>query len=301
MSRLNGVLLIDKSPGPTSHDVVVSCRRILKEKRIGHLGTLDPIASGLLPLALGQATRLTRFFLMERKSYEGTIRLGYSTDTFDRAGQRTSEEVTSMPSQEDVLREAQAFRGRITHMTPPYSARKIAGKKLYERARQGDLVTTETKEIEIFAFDVRRVEGNGVEFSVDCSTGTYVRSLAHELGMKLGCGAHLDSLRRLSVGEFTIEKAATLDQLREARADGREDAFFIPMPELLHEFDTFLLSTADLWEIAHGKNLLRKVDAPPRSRYVKLMDAAHSLAAIGEIVDQHACIVTVHPRVVLVR
>ncbi|MEW6366512.1 MAG: tRNA pseudouridine(55) synthase TruB [Acidobacteriota bacterium] len=301
MSRLNGVLLVDKGPGPTSHDVVVSCRRILKEKRIGHLGTLDPIAGGLLPLAVGQATRLTRFFLMERKSYEGTIRLGYSTDTFDRTGQRTSEEAASLPSKEEVLREAQAFQGVIRHMTPPYSARKVAGKKLYERARQGEMITTETKQIEIFAFDVRRVEGNCVEFFVDCSTGTYVRSLAHELGIKLGCGGHLESLRRLSVGEFTIEKAATPEQLRQARADGREEAFLIPMPELLPEFDTFLLSTADLWEIAHGKNLLRKVDAPPRSRYVKLVDAARTLAAIGEIVDQHACIVTVHPRVVLVR
>ena len=136
---LDGVLLIDKDPGPTSHDVVAACRRILGEKRIGHLGTLDPIAGGLLPMAIGQATRLTRFFLMERKSYRGAMRLGYSTDTYDRAGKRVSDEASSFPSLEEIRRQARSYVGRIRLTIPPYSARKVGGKKLYELARQGEI------------------------------------------------------------------------------------------------------------------------------------------------------------------
>lgn len=295
----NGVLLIDKDPGPTSHDVVAICRRILKEKRIGHLGTLDPIAGGLLPLAIGKATRLTRFFLMARKSYRGTIRLGFSTDTFDRTGTPTSEERTEIPAEAAIHETVASLRGRIQHMTPPYSAKKVGGKKLYELARKGEMVTTELKEVEIFAFDIESLRGQYIDFFVDCSTGTYVRTLANEIGLRLGCGAHLDALRRVTVGEFSIERAVTLDALRDMQAAGRAAESIVPMAQLLAGYGSIQLSSADMWEIGHGKDILRKVDTPPAGRYVKLIEPGGELAAIGEVVDRHSVIITIHPAVVL--
>jgi len=299
-AEYNGVLLVDKEPGPTSHDVVAACRKILGEKRIGHLGTLDPIAGGLLPLAVGQATRLTRFFLMQRKSYRGAIELGYATDTYDRAGQPTSERAAAIPSAEEVVRESKHFLGRIKHSIPPFSARKVGGKKLYEFARQGETVATEPKEVEVYAFDIEKVVGSMVEFFVDCSTGTYVRSLAHELGQKLGCGAHLHSLRRTQVGEFLIEKAVTTEQLRAAQSEGRVPELLISMANLLTTYDSVTLTAADLREITHGKDILRKVDPIPKSRFLKLMSSdGKTLVAIGEMVDRHSVIITIHPAVVL--
>ncbi|MBI2837027.1 MAG: tRNA pseudouridine(55) synthase TruB [Acidobacteria bacterium] len=298
---LDGVLLMDKDPGPTSHDVVAACRRVLGEKRIGHLGTLDPIAGGLLPLTVGHATRLTRFFMMDRKSYQGVMRLGYSTDTYDRTGKRTSDDAVAVPGPDEVREAGAVFSGRIKHQTPPYSARKVGGKKLYELARRGEMVETETKEVEIYVFQINRVEGSVVEFHVDCSTGTYVRSLAHELGQKLGCGAHLESLRRLRVGEFSVENAVTMHQLQRMRAEGRAGEAILPMSGLLASFDAIALTGPEVGEITHGKDLLRKLDLRAGARYVKLLDPSGSLTAIGEIVSRHSTIITIHPSVVLAR
>lgn len=298
-AHLDGVLLVDKDPGPTSHDVVAACRKILGEKRIGHCGTLDPIAAGLLPLAVGRATRLTRFFLMERKRYHGTIRLGYSTDTFDRAGKPTSEQALQIPSPEEIREAAQAFRGRIRHIVPAFSARKVGGKKLYELARQGEVVPEDAKEVEIFSFEIERIEGAVIEFEVECSTGTYVRSLAHELGTVLGCGAHLDALRRLRVGEFSVENAVTVARLRELRSEGRATEALVPMQRLLAQFEPVPLALQDIWEITHGKDILRRLDLPPVARYVKLVDTSGALVAVGEVTDRHSSILTIHPSVVL--
>jgi tRNA pseudouridine55 synthase len=210
---VNGLLVIDKPGGMTSHDVVNRLRKITGERSIGHLGTLDPMATGVLPLLLGKFTRLAQYFSAAEKSYSGTIRLGFATDTYDAEGEpaepRTEPELTL----EQVRAAAGRFLGDVEQTPPPYSAKKIAGTPAYKLARAGQPVELKAVTIHIASFEIVALDGAEASFTMSVSAGGYVRSVAHELGQGLGCGAHLSSLRRTQAGVFTLAEAQTLGEL----------------------------------------------------------------------------------------
>ncbi len=213
---MNGVLIIDKPAGLTSHDVVNRARRILHERSIGHLGTLDPMATGVLPLVTGSLTRLAQFYTKSEKTYEGTIRFGFATDTYDAEGEATTTPQQVKLRAEEVEALAARFRGVLQQTPPPFSAKKIKGVPAYKLARQQKEVVLMPVQVEIKEFEILAVEAGRVRFRARVASGTYMRSVAHEMGRELGCGAHLESLRRTSVAEFTLEDAHTLEQLAEA-------------------------------------------------------------------------------------
>ncbi len=218
----DGLLLIDKEPGLTSHDVVQRARRLLKQKKIGHCGTLDPDATGLLLLTLGTATRLTRFLIRAPKIYHGVIRFGFTTDTYDATGKVVRQ---AAPGEVEALTQAQVagamrtFVGAIEQRPPAYSAKKVNGVKFYEMARRGEEVPEEPKEVTVYEFEATADLAEGrLAFRLGCSSGTYARALAHDLGNLLGPGAHLAELRRIKIGGFHVDAALTLAQLHAALA-----------------------------------------------------------------------------------
>lgn len=212
---LDGVVVIDKTRGVTSHDVVARLRRITGHTRVGHFGTLDPMATGVLPVALGRATRLQQFYVRSKKVYRGTIRFGFSTSTYDSEGRPSSEERAVSISAGDLEDVRGEFVGSIQQIPPAFSAKKVRGISSHKLARRNQAVELKPIQVEIFRLDLSLISPEEAAFEVECSGGTYVRSLAHELGLKLGCGAHLKSLRRLASGEFTLEQALDFDLLRE--------------------------------------------------------------------------------------
>ena len=213
---MNGVLIIDKSPGLTSHDVVHRARRILGQRSVGHLGTLDPMATGVLPLVIGSFTRLAQFYLSSEKTYEGTIRFGFSTDTYDAEGEPTSAPTNVTLSREVLDALAAKFRGPISQTPPPFSAKKIKGVPAYKLARKQKEVLLEPVQVEIKGLEILSIDADHVRFQARVGSGTYMRSVAHDMGQSLGCGAHLESLRRTSVAEFTLDEAHTLEELEQA-------------------------------------------------------------------------------------
>ncbi|HXY09443.1 MAG TPA: tRNA pseudouridine(55) synthase TruB [Terriglobales bacterium] len=219
---MNGVVIIDKPAGFTSHDVVNRVRRILGQRSVGHLGTLDPMATGVLPLVIGNFTRLAQFYTKAAKTYEGTIRFGFATDTYDAEGEPvgTAQEVSLRT--EDIEALAAQFRGLIEQTPPPFSAKKIHGVPAYKLARRQKDVVLKPVQVEIKEFHILAVERDRVRFTARVASGTYLRSVAHEMGQRLGCGAHLESLRRTAVAEFTLAEAHTLDELAQrCESNGR--------------------------------------------------------------------------------
>jgi tRNA pseudouridine55 synthase len=210
---MNGVLIIDKPAGLTSHDVVNRVRRILGQRSVGHLGTLDPMATGVLPLVAGSFTRLAQFYVASEKTYEGVIRFGFATDTYDAEGEPTSEPKSANLSREVLEAHAPRFRGVIEQTPPPFSAKKIHGVPAYKLARKHKEVALEPVQVEIKELEILTVEADRAHFRARVASGTYMRSVAHDLGQLLGCGAHLETLRRTSVAEFTLADAHTLDEL----------------------------------------------------------------------------------------
>jgi len=216
---VNGLVVIDKPCGMTSHDVVSRLRRITQEQSIGHLGTLDPMATGVLPLLVGRYTRLAQFFSAAEKEYTGTIRLGFATDTYDADGEPLGERVKPSATIDEVRRAAARFDGEIQQMPPPFSAKKIAGTPAYKLARAGKPVELKPATIRILRFEILELAGDEVCFHMSVSAGGYVRSVAHELGQSLGCGAHLSSLRRTRAGVFTLAETRTLEELASFAGD----------------------------------------------------------------------------------
>jgi tRNA pseudouridine55 synthase len=197
----------------TSHDVVGKLRRITGERSIGHLGTLDPMATGVLPLVLGKFTRLAQYFSSAEKSYSGAIRFGFATDTFDAEGEPAGPDSEPLLTQDQVRAAAARFHGEMEQMPPAYSAKKIGGKPAYKLAREGKPVELKPAKVCITSFEITGLEGAEASFNMSISAGGYVRSVAHELGQDLGCGAHLSRLRRTQAGVFTLAEAHTLDEL----------------------------------------------------------------------------------------
>jgi tRNA pseudouridine55 synthase len=222
---MNAVLIIDKPAGLTSHDVVSRARRLLGERSIGHLGTLDPMATGVLPLVIGSLTRLAQFYTNAEKTYEGAIRFGFSTDTYDAEGEPTStpQAVTLNPDEIHAL--AARFRGVIEQTPPAFSAKKIHGVPAYKLARKQKEVVLKPVQVEIKEFEILSVHDDRIHFRARVASGTYMRSVAHDMGQALSCGAHLESLRRTSVAEFTLAEAHTLDEVMNACHPDRSFAF----------------------------------------------------------------------------
>lgn len=224
---MNGLLVIDKPAGITSHDVVDRLRRVTGERSIGHLGTLDPLATGVLPLLLGKFTRLAQYFSTAEKSYTGTIRLGFATDTWDAEGQPASSDRWSEFSESitlDGIRSiAASYHGELEQMPPPFSAKKIEGKPAYKLARAGKPVTLKPARVNITSFEITALDGADASFAMSISAGGYVRSVANELGQAVGCGAHLTRLRRTRAGAFTLEDAHTLEELERVKTDLEAD------------------------------------------------------------------------------
>lgn len=216
---MNGLLIVDKPGGVTSHDVVGRLRRITGEKSIGHLGTLDPMATGVLPLMLGKYTRLAQYFSTAAKSYTGTIRFGFATDTYDAEGVAAGTDRKPTLHPDEVRAAAVRFHGDIEQVPPPFSAKKIGGKPAYKLARAGQPVELRPATIRISCFEIVRTEDAEADFEITVSAGGYVRSIAHEMGQALGCGAHLTRLRRTRAGAFTLDEAHTLDELETLKGD----------------------------------------------------------------------------------
>ena len=215
-NSVDGLLFIDKPTGLTSHDVVSRIRRIYRMKKVGHAGTLDPMATGLLILLLGKATKASNFLMSQSKTYEGTFRLGAVTDSQDADGDIIEEKEVPDTSEEEMKRLFEGFLGDQYQTPPMFSAKKIKGVPLYKLARKGQEVEREPRFITIRKFDLLAMDGPDVTFRIDVSKGTYVRTVAHDLGQKLGCGAYLTSLRRTAINEISVERAVTLDTLQEA-------------------------------------------------------------------------------------
>ncbi len=291
---MNGVLIIDKPAGFTSHDVVARVRRIFKQKAVGHLGTLDPLATGVLPLVLGNMTRLAQFYLASEKSYEGVIRFGFATDTYDAEGEPIGDRSEPSLSVEQVRELAGKFRGVIEQMPPPFSAKKINGVPAYKLARKKKETPLKPVPVEIKEFEIIEVEGAYATFRARVASGTYLRSVAHDIGKLAGCGAHLQSLRRTRVGEFQLTDAHTLEEIERAAQAGEaiRDLFIHPRT-LLPSLPTVTANDEIVAKIRHGQ----AVNLPElsRAREVKVFYGQRDLIAIATRIAG----TLFHPKIVL--
>ena len=287
---VSGVLIVDKAAGMTSHDVVARVRRLADERSVGHLGTLDPMATGVLPLVLGRMTRLAQFYAASEKSYEGEIRFGFATDTYDAEGEPTGEPQPVGVTLEQLRAAAVGFRGSIQQMPPPFSAKKVGGVPAYKLARKKKEVELKPIQVEVREFEILGLEGDRARFRAHVASGTYLRSVAHDLGQLLGVGAHLASLRRTRVGEFGLEDAHTLEQIEQA--DDVEKLCVHPR-RILPEFPSVTATEENLARIRNGM----AVNLPEMSRapLVKVFAGQAELVCIASRVAG----TLFHPKVVL--
>ena len=306
----DGILIIDKPENFTSHDVVARLRRILKTKRIGHTGTLDPFATGVLVLLVGKATRLAQFLDKDAKEYEAVVRFGFETDTGDRTGIRKANgegqnEELKIDAIENILKD---FRGEIEQTPPMYSAKKIDGKKLYELARKG--VEVERKPVKVKIYELRitndelreTVDGAGfriqdLDFKILCSAGTYIRTLAEDIGRKLGVGAHLAELRRTRAGQFDSSKAVTIGELENIVSENRLDEVLISMNEAVSHLPLIVLSESEIRDAQNGKKVKIETAKLRDNENVRMIDATENLLAIGFYQSEEK---SVQPKLVLI-
>lgn len=281
---MDGILVVDKPEGITSHDVVNRLRRMTGIRRIGHLGTLDPIATGVLPLALGRATRLAQFFLHRDKTYDAVIRFGFATDTYDRAGRPTTPEKEVQLERAELEEMIAPYRGEFEQAPPPVSAKKVHGVAAYKLARKNQPVELRPVMVRVDEFELLEIEGPRARVRVRCSAGAYLRALAHDMGQRLGVGAHVENLRRLAAGEFTIEMARTLEQLEALARDGRLADALLPNTALLPEAPAEHVDAVTAAQILHGRDFrVSPFRVRPGSRLVKAIDMQGRLLAIGEV------------------
>ena len=255
-AALHGVLVIDKPQGPTSHDIVAVARRALREKRIGHTGTLDPMATGVLPLVLGRATRLAALLSSDEKAYDAAVRLGEATATYDaaeRLAAGTRPPVAPDIQRADIDRVVARFRGSFDQVPPPFSAKKVRGTPAYKLARNDQAPVLAPVRVTVHALEILGYEEGLLRLHVRSSSGFYVRSLAHDIGVQLGCGAHLEGLRRTRAGTFDVDQALTLNELTERPGTAREH--IIPLRRLLPHIPAALLNTQGARKAAHGNSL----------------------------------------------
>ena len=275
---MNGVIVIDKPSGLTSHDVVNRVRRILGQRSVGHLGTLDPAATGVLPIVVGNLTRLAQFYVLSEKTYEGVIRFGFASDTYDADGEPTTPPQDLHLNFAEVRAAAMQFQGTIEQMPPPFSAKKIAGVPAYKLARKKHEIVLKAVQVEIKEFDILATTADQATFRARVASGTYIRSIAHEMGQKIGCGAHLASLRRTAVAEFTIDDAHSLAAL-EAAQQGTADTLFIHPRKLVPQLPCVTATEEAAALIRSG----RAVNLPEMSKapQVKVFYGQRDLIAIA--------------------
>ena len=296
---MNGILIIDKPEGFTSHDVVARVRRTLKTKRVGHTGTLDPFATGVLVLLIGKATRLAQFLDKDEKEYEATVKFGYETDTGDRTGVRSAEfGVRSKDLESQVAGVLEKFRGPTQQTPPMYSAKKIDGKKLYELARKGQEVERKPVAVTISKLEIVRGESTNaideITLNVACSAGTYVRTLAEDIGRELGTGAHLQELRRTRAGKFTIAQSVTIEALERMEDP---NAALLPIIEAVSHLPELRLPADRVERTRSGLASRYDNDEADDGGAVRMMTPDGQLAAIGIF---NAAENTVQPKVVLI-
>jgi tRNA pseudouridine55 synthase len=276
---VNGVLVIDKPAGLTSHDVVNRIRRLLHQRSVGHLGTLDPSATGVLPLAIGNLTRLSQFYNKSEKAYEGIIHFGFSTDTYDAEGEPMSAPQPVLFGLDELRTAASRFTGLIEQMPPRFSAKKIDGIPAYKLARKHKDFELKPVQVEIAQLEILSLEDERAFFRARVSSGTYMRSLAHDLGRELGCGAHLQSLRRTSVAEFQLDDAHTLEKLESTIEIQPLSELFVHPRKLLPSFPSVTTTPEDAALIRTG----RPVNLPEMSRakLIKVFLGQSELIAIA--------------------
>ncbi len=293
--NLDGVIVVNKPTGWTSHDVVAKMRGIAGTRSVGHLGTLDPIATGVLPVMIGQATRLARYFDKSEKAYETVVRFGFATTTYDRAGEPTTPVTEPNVTAEQIEACLVGMRGDISQMPPPVSAKKIGGVPAYKLARKNLPVELAAVPVSIYELTLESVEGDRARLRVRCSAGTYIRSIAHDLGMALGCGAHVEELVRTASGSFLLAQARTLEELQILKGDERLREALLPMAELLPQFPGVTIDELTARQIRQGRDFsVSAFRANPGSEFVKAVDSDGSLVAIGRIALPHVY----HPVVV---
>ena len=302
-SEVDGVVIIDKPSGWTSHDVVAKIRNLTKVKKVGHTGTLDPFATGVLPLTLGKATRLTSYFLASDKVYHGVMRFGFATTTYDVDGGPLGEDTRPELDAARLQSIFERYRGTVLQTLPPYSAKKVRGRPLYSYARKGIELSPTTKEVTIRSLTLVSVNGSEVEFELSCAAGTYARSVAHDIGLEYGCGAHLVRLRRIRSGEFAIETAVPLTEGEKFYPREFFISKVIPLRNLLHEIPAIVIPEGDRRKLAHGMDL-NLITADPDSAEYRLIDESGELMALAHRVqtfvspvEQPVRWVRVHPHV----
>ena len=306
---MDGLLVIDKPAGLTSHDVVGRVRHILQDRRVGHTGTLDPFATGVLLVLVGRATRLAQFLTADEKEYEAIIRLGYLTNTGDRTGvplTTPTEGKTGAWTEEQIESALESLRGNIDQIPPMFSAKKIEGQKLYELARRGEEIERRPVRVCIHEFEAIRPSGQLMKNNADgtfdflvrvaCSSGTYVRTLAEDFGKRLGIGAHLAELRRTRVGSFSIKDAITIEELKSRFAEEALGTALVPPDSALSHLPFLHLTDSDVRKARHGMEVgIEAVDWPD-SASIRMCDEEGTLIAVGHYDAKKQ---KLHPRVVI--
>lgn len=275
--------MVDKPAGWTSHDVVNKLRRFTGERSIGHLGTLDPMATGVLPLVVGRATRLARFFTANDKRYDAMVRFGITTDSYDRDGEVVASTTDFHLDADQLERTLDAFRGTFPQTPPPVSAKKVSGTRAYKLARQHIPVELKPIEATVFSLEMREFEGCQARLLIHCAGGVYVRSIVHDWGQKLGCGAMLDGLRRTSSGIFTEQQAISMAALEALASEQNMNQAVIPAAELLQEFPCERVDALTAGQIRQGRDFrVSPFRTPSGAQYVRAIGEDGELVAIGE-------------------
>jgi tRNA pseudouridine55 synthase len=301
---MDGVLVVDKPEGLTSHDVVAVARRLLGEKRVGHTGTLDPLATGVLPLACGRATRLVRFLTASDKEYDATMLFGVTTDTLDVTGTETSRSGMA-PARDAVLEALAALTGEYMQMPPAFSAKKVGGRRAYDLARRAEPVTLASAPVRVSRLELLEFGDDRCRVSLTCSAGFYVRSLVRDVGERCGTGASLEALRRTRSGDFTIDEAVPLDALTSSDPSARPGSdvatLLIPMDKLLSGFPAVTVTSEGLVRVSHGQqvrasDLVGSAPSGP-AEWVRLLDGSGALVGLG---TPGTAAGLLHPEVVLI-
>jgi tRNA pseudouridine55 synthase len=305
-NMIDGILIVDKPEGLTSHDVVARLRRILKTKRIGHTGTLDPFATGVLVMLVGKATRLAQFLDKDKKEYEATIRFGAETDTGDKTGELriTNYELRDV-SDVELENVLTGFLGETEQTPPMYSAKKVDGKKLYELARKG--IEIERKPVKVKIYEIEKTDSgeqksenenaSDVKIRVACSAGTYIRTLAEDIGKKLEIGAHLAALRRTGAGQFDLSKAVTLEELEEIVLKNVLGDVFITMNDALAHLPKVILNEEEIKNTQNGKKLRFEDAKIENNQAIRMIDEAENLLAVGFYDEEQK---SIQPRIVMI-
>ena len=277
---ISGVFNIDKAPGLTSMEVVRPIKRLSRQRHVGHGGTLDPQASGVLPICLGHATRLMQFLVDGTKEYQGTVRLGVTTDTYDAQGQTVAQHDPSAVTQGDVERALESLRGTIAQIPPMYSALKHNGRRLYELARSGVDLERAPREVEVVRLNLVQWAPPSLTLEIECGRGVYIRSLAHDLGQHLGCGAHLTQLRRTRAGPFHLQDAMSLERVQEMLQDGSWQRVLYPPDYLVLHLRAVAVGPQEEMLLHHGQ----AVPLAPRTHYAQHLEQCRAYTADGRFI-----------------